>query len=208
MYIPLGGGKNMSSYNLNFNPSINKSTPAGHSSVKTLTGNALLIEEEDKIPLEKEFKPPSLFTTSHNNQQLQTVLNPQINNPEEVLDAQEDLRKFVDIQFMKKSVGSLHSFEFTILDYPRFNKRIFNAMVIARAQARDKFILVAALKKKGNVVAVTGDGVSDSLAMRTAHVGISMGYRSSDMSKEAADIILMDNNFKSILTAVIHGRNI
>lgn len=136
-----------------------------------------------------------------------SLINIQING-QEIIDAQEDLRKFVEIQYLKKSVASFSSFEFTLADANRFYKKVENALVISRAQTKDKFVFVASLKQKGYTVAITGDGVSDSLAMKTAHVGISMGYRSSDMSKEAADVILTDDNFKSIITAIVYGRNI
>jgi magnesium-transporting ATPase (P-type) len=132
--------------------------------------------------------------------------NSLINNFQ-VIDAQEDLGKYI-IPFQKRHQVSFCSFEFGVSDMKRFNNIIEHALVISRAHAKDKFILAASLKQKGHIVAMTGDGVSDSLAMKTAHVGISMGYHSSDMSKSAADVILMDDNFKSIITAIVYGRNI
>lgn len=125
----------------------------------------------------------------------------------QVIDAQEDLGKYIT-PFQKRHQVSFCSFEFGISDMKKFNNIIESALVISRAHAKDKFILAASLKQKGHIVAMTGDGVSDSLAMKTSHVGISMGYHSSDMSKASADVILMDDNFKNILTAIVYGRNI
>ena len=126
----------------------------------------------------------------------------------QVIDAQDDLRKYVEDYFCKKNANSRKSFEFRITDVDRLTNNIKNSLVICRATATDKFILGAVLRNAGYIVAVTGDGVSDFLSMNIAHVGISMGKNSSDMSKEVADVILMDDNFRSIITAIIYGRNI
>ena len=80
--------------------------------------------------------------------------------------------------------------------------------VLARATPEDKYVLVTGLIELGNVVAVTGDGTNDAPALRKADVGFGMGIAGSDVAKEAADIILLDDNFKSIVTACKWGRNI
>ena len=126
----------------------------------------------------------------------------------QIIDTQEDFTKYVEIQNKKKNLLSLKSFDFSILDFYKFNSLIDNARVISNALSKDKFILVSTLKKKGSIVAITGDGVNDSLAMKTAHVGISMGNHSSDISKESADVILLEDDFKSIITGIIYSRNI
>jgi Ca2+ transporting ATPase len=124
-----------------------------------------------------------------------------------ILDAQEDLRRLVETH-ETKAFGTLQSFEFNVSNSALFKKNIDNALVIARAKARDKYIFTTTLKNEGHVIAVTGDGVSDFLAMKVAHVGISMGKTASDISKEVADVILTDDNFSSIITAIVYGRNI
>ncbi|EST09492.1 Cation-transporting P-type ATPase, N-terminal [Kalmanozyma brasiliensis GHG001] len=78
--------------------------------------------------------------------------------------------------------------------------------VLARSSPEDKKILVETLKSLGEVVGVTGDGTNDGPALKTANVGFSMGIAGTEVAKEASDIILMDDNFASIVSAIMWGR--
>ena len=93
-------------------------------------------------------------------------------------------------------------------DIEKFKKTVSKLKIIARASPEDKFLLVFGLKKTNNIVAVTGDGTNDAPALKTAHVGFAMGKRGTDIAKEAADIILLDDSFSSIITACKFGRNV
>ncbi|SCV70468.1 BQ2448_1862 [Microbotryum intermedium] len=78
--------------------------------------------------------------------------------------------------------------------------------VLARSSPEDKKILVDHLKSMGEVVGVTGDGTNDGPALKSANVGFSMGIAGTEVAKEASDIILMDDNFASIVSAIMWGR--
>jgi Ca2+ transporting ATPase len=80
--------------------------------------------------------------------------------------------------------------------------------VLARSSPEDKYILATGLKQLNNVVAMTGDGTNDAPALKKADIGFAMGIAGTQVAKEAAGIILLDDNFSSIITAVKYGRNI
>ena len=94
-----------------------------------------------------------------------------------------------------------------IKDLNKFVKTTERLKVLARSQPLHKYALVLGLKELNNVVAVTGDGTNDAPALSKSDVGFAM-FAGTDIAKEASDIIILDNNFSSIITAIIYGRNI
>lgn len=96
----------------------------------------------------------------------------------------------------------------TIKNQGEFDKIYKNLKVLARSRPEDKYALVIGLKERDNVVAVTGDGTNDAPALKKANVGFAMNIAGTEVAKQAADILIMDDNFASIVQAVKWGRNI
>lgn len=103
---------------------------------------------------------------------------------------------------------ALEGDEFRILSDEEFNRTIPKLQVIARSSPLDKQILVRKLKAMNEIVAVTGDGSNDGPALKSADVGFSMGLSGTDIAVEASSIVLMDDNFASIVSAIKWGRSI
>ena len=96
--------------------------------------------------------------------------------------------------------------EFRNLSRPQMDEVIPRLQVLARSSPEDKRILVKRLKRLGEIVAVTGDGTNDGPALHAADVGFSMGIAGTEVAKAASSIILMDDNFASIVKAIAWGR--
>ena len=105
-------------------------------------------------------------------------------------------------------IGVITGEELTKISDKEFANSIKNYNVFARISPEQKLKIVTALRENGEVIAVTGDGINDAPALKAADIGISMGISGTDVAKEAADMILTNDSFTSIVTAIEEGRRL
>ncbi len=98
--------------------------------------------------------------------------------------------------------------ELAALSDEELPSRLADTQVFCRVQPEQKLRLVRAFRARGDVVAMTGDGVNDAPALKAAHIGVAMGARGTDVAREAAALVLLNDDFGSIVTAVRYGRRV
>ncbi|WLI91617.1 cation-translocating P-type ATPase [Massilia sp. R2A-15] len=98
--------------------------------------------------------------------------------------------------------------ELDLLDDAALAARLGHTHVFCRVRPEQKLRLVQAFRARGDIVAMTGDGVNDAPALKAAHIGVAMGARGTDVAREAADLVLVNDDFASLVLAVRHGRRV
>ncbi|GAA4030434.1 cation-translocating P-type ATPase [Actimicrobium antarcticum] len=98
--------------------------------------------------------------------------------------------------------------ELATLNDDELTKRLAATHVFCRVQPEQKLRLVQAFRARGDIVAMTGDGVNDAPALKAAHIGVAMGARGTDVAREAAALVLLNDDFSSLVTAVRYGRRV
>lgn len=117
-------------------------------------------------------------------------------------------------QFIARQIGLKNSDKYLTgeelekMDPDVLKEKIKNINIFARVHPEQKLLIINALKANDEIVAMTGDGVNDAPALKTAHIGVAMGQRGTDVAREASSLVLLDDDFSSIVTAVRLGRRI
>ena len=109
---------------------------------------------------------------------------------------------------MKKNGKAYTGAELSAMSDSELSSALKNAVVFARVSPAHKLRIVKALKKENNIVAMTGDGVNDAPAVKEAAIGVAMGKTGADVTKEAAKLVLLDDNFATLVNAVEQGRTV
>ena len=112
------------------------------------------------------------------------------------------------IGLIKKGEEIITGAQFAAMTDEEVLARIDNIRIFARTSPDQKLRIVTLLQRKGHIVAVTGDGVNDALAIKQSDVGVAMGITGTDVAKEASDMIITDDNYATLVTAVEEGRTI
>jgi len=113
-----------------------------------------------------------------------------------------------ELGFLSNNARAIDGIELDALSDDALEKEVSHIAVYARVSAEHKLRIVKAWKKQGAAVAMTGDGVNDAPAVKEASIGVSMGITGTDVTKEASDMVITDDNFASIVAAIEEGRGI
>ena len=113
-----------------------------------------------------------------------------------------------ELGITKNLEETISGVEMDLLTDSQFKTAVGKYRVFARVSPKHKVDIVKALKEQGNIVSMTGDGVNDAPSLNSADIGVAMGISGTDVAKDAADIILTDDNFATIVVAIEEGRNI
>ena len=113
----------------------------------------------------------------------------------------------LDLGLMENENAVLTGSEIDIISDRELQNTVENISVYARVSPEHKVRIVEALRKNGHIAAMTGDGVNDAMALKKSDIGVSMGITGTDVAKGTADIVLMDDNFATIVSAVRRRKN-